>query len=276
MTVCMTPPTIPASAPKTWPGSWDRHAVGMPDAELFRALRSAGPREKERIREILVTRHDRLVRWTVDRYSIPAIDREELLQVGYLGLVLAIERFDVERGVEFGSYAVPTVQGEIRRWFRDKRRWVRLPRKLQETKARLQVEGEVLTHRLHRTPLPKELAAHCGIPEALVIQALAADDNFSPASLDAAVGQDVDEDLKLADVIGMEDPGIDMTIDCAVLRPLLERLDEPERQLLRLHYYCELPQSRIAVELGCSQTHVSRLLKRILTDLRHQLPAESA
>ncbi|HEX3826547.1 MAG TPA: sigma-70 family RNA polymerase sigma factor [Sporichthyaceae bacterium] len=250
--------------------------VEVRDEELFRALRSAQPREAERIREILVTRHDRLVRWTVGRYALPAVDRGELLQVGYLGLVLAIERFDVDRGIDFGSYAVPTVQGEIRRWFRDKRRWVRLPRKLQETKARLQVEGELLTHRLHRAPLPRELAAHCGIPEELVMQALAAEDNFPPASLDASVGQDVDEDLKLADVLGVEDSAIDLTIDCAVLRPLLEQLDEFERRLLRMHCYHELPQSRIAVELGCSQTQVSRLLKRILTDLRHQLPAESA
>lgn len=250
--------------------------VTVSDADLFRELRSAGPGESERIRELLVIRYGGLVRWVVGRYSTPAVDFEELLQVGYLGLVLAIERFDVDRGIDFGSYAVPTVQGEIRRWFRDKRRWIRLPRKLQETKVTLQVSEELLTHRLNRAPLPKELAAHCGVPEALVIEALAAEDNFTADSLDAAVGRDPDDDLTLADVLGEEDPGIGLTIDCAAVRQLLGQLDEPERLLVQLHYYRELPQSRIAVELGCSQPHVSRLLKRILADLRRELAPEPA
>jgi RNA polymerase sigma-B factor len=262
--------------PKIELGDRGRDVVGVPDEDLFRTLRAAGPREAERIREILVTRHDPLVRWTVGRCALPAVDREELLQVGYLGLVLAIDRFDVERGTPFSSFAIPTVQGEIRRWFRDKRRWIRLPRKLQETRARLHVEAELLTHRLHRAPLPRELAAHCDIPEALVMQALAVDDNFTATSLDAAVGQDVDGDLMLIDVLGAEDPGIGRTLDRAVVRPLLEQLKEPDRRVVHLHYYRELPQATIAAELGCSQATVARMLSRILTDLRRQLPAEPA
>jgi RNA polymerase sigma-B factor len=247
----------------------------LSDEDLFRLMRTAQPAERDRIREALVTRHGGLVRWLAAQYANQAVDVEELRQVGYLGLVLAVDRFDVDRGSDFISFARPTVQGEIRRWFRDKRRWVRLPRRLQEAKAVIRSSTEELTHKLNRAPTLSELAEHCGLPESLVAEAEAADDNFTTASLDAPVGNDGDESFSLADMVGAEDPLMDLLLDCNALRPLLDELDERDRRLLQLRFYEDCTQVEIGKELGCSQMHVSRLLSRILTQLRTALLDEA-
>jgi RNA polymerase sigma-B factor len=242
------------------------------DDELFARLRTADAAERERIQELLVRRYAGLVGWLVAKYANPAVDVEELAQVGYLGLLLAIRRFDPDRGCQFVSYARPTVQGEIRRWFRDKRRWVRLPRQLQEAKARLRTSTEVLSQRLGREPVPTELAEHCGLPPATVRKALATDDTYTVASLDAGLGPDDDPDAStVAETLGEEDHRIELFLDCAALRPLVAQLPEPERRVLYLRFYQEKNQYEIAAELGCSQMHVSRLLHRTLEQLRAQL-----
>lgn len=238
------------------------------DEDLFREMRTAGPAERARIREELARRHGGLVRWLAARYANPALDTEELRQVGYLGLVLAIERFDPDRGSDFISYARPTVQGEIRRWFREKRRWVRLPRRLQETKAALRSANEALLHRLNREPSAAELADYCGLPQNLVTEALAAEDHFSAASIDAPLGGDGDENYTFADVLPDTDRSMDLVVDLTTLRPLLCELDERDRRVLHLRFVQELTQAQIGTEIGCSQMHVSRMLTRILEQLR--------
>jgi RNA polymerase sigma-B factor len=255
-------------------GPIPRDLAELSDEDLFRMMPKAQPADRDRIREALVTRHGGLVRWLAAQYAYQAVDVEELRQVGYLGLVLAVDRFDVDRGSDFISFARPTVQGEIRRWFRDKRRWVRLPRRLQEAKAVLRNSTEELTHKLNRAPTLSELAAHCGLPESLVAEAEAADDNFTTASLDAPVGHDGDESFSLADMVGTEDPLMDLLVDCNALRPLLAELDERDRRLLELRFYHDFTQVEIGKELGCSQMHVSRLLNRVLTQLRNALLEE--
>lgn len=249
-------------------GPLGRAPAELTDGDLFRMLRTAQPADRDRIRETLVSRHAGLVRWLAAQYANQAVDIEELRQVGYLGLVLAVDRFDVDRGSDFVSFARPTVQGEIRRWFRDKRRWVRLPRRLQEAKAVLRKSTEELTHKLNRAPTMTELAEHCGLPESLVIEAEAADDNFTTASLDAPVGHDGDESFSLADMLGSRDPVMDLLLDCNALRPLLAELDDRDRRLLELRFYHDCTQVEIGRQLGCSQMHVSRLLNRVLTQLR--------
>lgn len=251
-----------------------RDLADISDEDLFRRMSNAEPRERDRIRETLVARHTGLVRWLAAQYANQAVDIEELRQVGYLGLVLAVDRFDVERGSDFVSFARPTVQGEIRRWFRDKRRWVRLPRRLQEAKATLRHSTEELTHKLNRAPTTQELAEHCGLLESLVSEAMAADDNFTTASLDAPVGHDGDESFSLADIVGVKDATMDLLVDCAALRPLLDDLDDRDRRLLELRFYQDRTQIEIGRELGCSQMHVSRLLNRILRKLRAGLREE--
>jgi RNA polymerase sigma-B factor len=264
--------TLTTSTRKTSAGAGK--FAGKTDEELFRNLTAARPREREAIREALVARHAGLVRWLAGQYANPSVNADELRQVGYLGLVLAMERFDVDRGADFVSFARPTVQGEIRRWFRDKRRWVRLPRRLQEARACLREAGEVLTHQLGRAPSTAELARHTGLPDELVAEALAADDNFTTASLDAAVGHDGDETFTLADTIGDDDPAVDLLVNCTALSPLVADLDERDRRVLHLRFYQDKTQSQIGAELGCSQMQVSRMLSRILGRLRTGLLAD--
>jgi RNA polymerase sigma-B factor len=246
-----------------------RELEQLDDTELFRSMRTAEQAERDRIREVLASRHTGLVRWLAAQYAHPGVEIEELRQVGFLGLVLAIDRFDVERGHDFLTFARPTVQGEIRRWFRDKRRWIRLPRRLQEAKATIREASEVLTHQLGREPSNAELAAHAGLTEELVAEARAADDTFTTASLDAPLGAtDGEESFTVADTVGAEDERIGLLVECESLRGLIAELPERERRILHLRFYEELTQAQIGTELGISQMHVSRLLARTLERLR--------
>jgi RNA polymerase sigma-B factor len=248
------------------------HELGeLDNNKLFGLLRAAEGAQRDRIREALVVRHGGLVRWLAAQYANPAVDIEELCQVGYLGLVLAIDRFDPDRGFDFLSFARPTVQGEMRRWFRDKRRWIRLPRRLQEAKAALkEAEGELLG-RLGREPSRAELAEHTGLSLELVIEALDADDAFTATSLDAPVGGEDGESFTVADCIGSADERLDLLLDCQVLRGPIAELSERDRQILYLRFYQELTQSQIGEQLGCSQMQVSRLLARALKQLREAM-----
>ncbi|MGQ0843857.1 MAG: SigB/SigF/SigG family RNA polymerase sigma factor [Sporichthyaceae bacterium] len=244
------------------------------DHELFLALQTADEAGRERIQAELVERYTGLVRWLASRYANPAVDIDELAQVGFVGLVLAIQRFDPERGCDFAAFAKPTVQGEIRRYFRDKRRWIRLPRRLQETKAVLREATEKLTHELGRTPTVPELAARLAVDEELVLEAITADDAFSPRSLDAPVGSDEQDSWTLAETLGESDDRLDLTTDCMTLRPLIEALAPRERTILQLRFYEDMTQAQIGEKLGISQMHVSRLLSRTLASLRTQIDAE--
>ena len=241
------------------------------DDELFRALATAEGQVKERIQEILVRRYDGLVRWLAGRYAGRAVETNELCQVGYVGLVLAIQRFDPDRGTDFASFAKPTVQGEIRRYFRDKRRWIRLPRRLQETKAVLREASEALTHELGRAPTVAEIAGRLAVSPELVLEAMTADDAFAPASLDAAVGRDGDDTYTIAEMLGDDDHSIDVLVDCESVRPLISALSPRDQRILHLRFFADKTQAEIGKELGISQMHVSRLLSRILADLREQV-----
>jgi RNA polymerase sigma-B factor len=268
--------------PAETPGQEHKMAVVAPlqitsdstDHELFTALRDATPAQRERIQEILVRRHHGFVQWLVSRYANPAIEREELLQVALTGLVLAIQRFDPDHGSDFVSFARPTVQGEIRRWFRDKRRWIRLPRRLQEAKAVLRDATEKLTHDLQRAPTVAELAAYLAVDEELILEAMTADDSFSPLSLDSPVGQDDSDSWTLAESIADLDNRLDHLIDFTALRPLLAGLAPREQQILHLRFFEGLTQAEIGERIGLSQMHVSRLLARTLSGLREQLMTE--
>ncbi|HEX3612494.1 MAG TPA: SigB/SigF/SigG family RNA polymerase sigma factor [Sporichthyaceae bacterium] len=241
----------------------------MSDTELFQTMRAVGQVERDRVRDVLVHRHTGLVRWLASQYAHPGVEIDELRQVGFLGLVLAVDRFDVDRGHDFLTFARPTVQGEIRRWFRDKRRWIRLPRRLQEAKAALRESTEVLTHRLGREPSNAELAEHSGLTEKLVAEARAADDTFTTASLDAPLGSaDGEESFTVADTLGTDDERIGLLLECETLRGLIHDLPERERRILHMRFYQEQTQAQIGSELGISQMHVSRLLARTLDRLR--------
>ncbi len=258
---------------------FDEPASARPDAswsdlELFRALKSAGPAKRECIQDLIVRKHAGLVRWLAAQYANPAVYAAELRQVGFVGLVLAIRRFDPERGCDFTSFARPTVQGELRRYFRDKRRWIRMPRQLQEAKAVLQKSVEIVTHQVGRHPTVAELARHSQLSIEMVREALDADDTFTPASLDAQMSDDGDESFIRSDLVGGADEGLDLILNCSSLRPLIAELSERDRRILHMRFYEEKTQRQIGGELGISQMQVSRLLSSRLTALRQAMSYE--
>jgi RNA polymerase sigma-B factor len=244
------------------------------DLDLFRALRNASPHQRAAIQDILVERYAGLVRWLAARYAGPAVDVEDLRQVGYLGLVLAVQRFDPERGTQFAAFARPTVQGEIRRYFRDKRRWIRLPRRLQEMKAAIRRATETLTHDLGRAPTVAELADELGADADLVLEAFTADDVYAPLSLETPLRFDGEDSYTVSDVLGFDDRHFDLLTDCTSLLPFLHGLSDRERQLLHLRFFEDRTQSEIGAQLGISQMHVSRLLAKVLAQLREQLTSD--
>ncbi|MBO0892152.1 MAG: SigB/SigF/SigG family RNA polymerase sigma factor [Acidothermales bacterium] len=244
------------------------------DTELFERLQRSdvNAAERDRVCTELVRRYRFLVRWAVKRYAHGAEQAEEISQVGYLGLVEAIDRFDPARGVEFTSFARPTVLGEIRRHFRDGRRWVRLPRRIQELKLRIKDASDRLYQVNGRAPSAAELADELGVPRADVEEAMGTDDGFAPLSLDAPV-DDGEETTTHVELLGAPDPGIDGVVDTEAVWPLLEELPERERELVLLRFFGNKTQTEIADRLGISQMHVSRLLDRTLRRLHDELVA---
>ena len=255
------------------PGVLEAERPEIADLELFRKLACAEGDERERIQTQLVEHYSGLVRGIASRYANPGVEVDELRQVGFVGLVLAIQRFDCDRGIDFTAFARPTITGEIRRYFRDKRRWVRLPRRVQENKAGLTGATETLTHRLGRAPTVPELAEHLGIGEELVLEALTVDDAFVALSLDAPAGADEADAWTLGDSLGGEDERFELMLDIQSLAPLLADLPERDRQILQMRFGEDLTQAEIGRRLGYSQMHISRILNQTFETLRQGLLA---
>jgi RNA polymerase sigma-B factor len=237
--------------------------------DLLRAYHERGDLEA---REQLIEQYLPLVRALAARYARGGDQLEDLIQVGSIGLIKAIDRFDLERGVELTTYATPTITGEIRRHYRDKGWSVRLPRGLQELNLRLSQLIEVLSAELHRSPTIGELAAGAAVSEEEVLEALESNDAYSTVSLSApALGEEGDLPDRL-DSIGDIDPGFEAGECRVLLTPALDVLDERERRILDLRFHAGLTQSQIALELGISQMHVSRLIRAALDKLRAHIP----
>lgn len=244
------------------------------DEELFCALTEADDGERERIQSVLVERYTGLVRGIARRYANPGVEIDELRQVGYLGLVLAIQRFDPERGSNFAAFARPTVAGEIRRYFRDKRRWVRLPRRVQESKAQVTAGTEALTHELGRSPTVAELANHLGLDEELVLEAITVDDAFVAKSLDAPLGHDDSDAWTLGESLGGTEDRVELMLEIHALKPLVAALSDRDRQILQMRFGDDLTQAEIGRRLGYSQMHISRILAQTFERLRAGLTAD--
>ena len=226
--------------------------------------------EHQRVRAELVELHLPLVRFFARRYAGRGEPLDDLVQVASLGLLKAIDRFEPERGLEFSTYASPTVLGEIRRHFRDRTWAVHVARGLQELTAQVGAVVPDLTQELGRAPSVPELAARVGQPEERVLEALECLSAHTTHSLDAPTG----EDYTLGDTLGFEDGGLAEVETHESLTPALARLPERERRILQLRFYGNLTQSQIAARLGISQMHVSRLLARTLARLREELLTE--
>ncbi|MGI5380451.1 RNA polymerase sigma factor SigF [Streptomyces sp. CA-251387] len=228
-----------------------------------------GTREYQYVRNTLIEMNLSLVRYAASRFRTRGDSLEDVVQVGTIGLIKAIDRFEVSREVEFTTFAVPYVVGEIKRFFRDTSWAVHVPRRLQEARAELAKATEELSSRLGRTPTTRELSQLMSLSEEEVIEARKASNGYQSASLDAAVTADADNgESVLADLLGEEDPSLELVEDFHSLAPLIAELDERERRILHLRFVEELTQAQIAGRIGVSQMHVSRLISRILKRLR--------
>lgn len=247
-----------------------------PDAELLSLARSL-PRVsslRDRVCEVLVTRYRPLVRSCVQRYRNSAESYEELMQVGYVGLLKAINNFDPALGTSLAGYAQPCVSGEIKRHFRDKRWQVHVKRSLQELRLELRRVTAELTSELGRTPGTSELARALGVADEDVRAARQAELAFLPASLDSPLAGE-DGTASLSDLLGEEDPQLEHVIDMQAVWAHWGDLPEREQQLLLMRFYGNMTQAEIGERLGISQMHVSRLLSASLSFLRERIIDEA-
>ncbi|MEV5437616.1 RNA polymerase sigma factor SigF [Streptomyces sp. NPDC052682] len=238
------------------------------------AVLEEGTAEYQYARNTLIEMNMSLVRYAAGRFRAGNHSMEDVVQVGVIGLIKAIDRFDLSREVQFTSFAVPCIVGEIKRFFRDTTWAVHVPRRLQEARAELAKATEELSTRLGRAPKAAELAALMNLTEEEVVEAQVAANGYSSSSLDAAIGADSDEqDTPLSAFIGAEDPALERVDDLHALAPLVADLDERDRLILHLRFVEELTQAEIGRRLGISQMHVSRLTARIVARLRAGLLA---
>jgi RNA polymerase sigma-B factor len=217
-----------------------------------------------------VEEHLPLVRHFARRFSNRGEPFDDLLQVGTLGLIAAIDRFDPTRGVEFLSFAVPTITGEIKRHFRDQGWSVRVPRRLQELHLSLNAAVSELSQKNGHAPTPSELAEHLGIPRAEVLEGLAVANAYRSSSLDERLSGEEDSPT-LAATLGEEDAALEGVEYRESLQPLLATIPARERRILILRFFGNMTQSQIAADIGISQMHVSRLLSQTLAKLREGL-----
>jgi RNA polymerase sigma-B factor len=224
-------------------------------------------------REQLIEQYMTLVRSLARRYSYRGEQLEDLVQIGAIGLIKAIDRFDLDRGVELTTYATPNIIGEIKRHFRDKGWSVRVPRGLQELNVQLSRLVDQLNVELGRSPTISELAKSAGVEEEEVLEALESGRAYSSLSLSPGGGGD-DDDLDPLESIGTEEHMYEVSEDRAVLEPGWRVLDDRERRILHLRFFKGLTQSQIAAQVGISQMHVSRLIRRALEKIRAEIAAD--
>ncbi len=237
-----------------------------PDRELLRRYHVHGDVSA---RQALVERHLPLVRSLARRYAGRGESLEDIEQVGAIGLIKAIDRYELAREVALTTYATPNVVGEIKRHFRDRGWTIRIPRALQELNVKMSGAVERLTVRLGRSPTIAELAQELDATPEQVLEAVEAGSAYSPVSLSASPG--TEDDLDLMEVIGEVDKEFARADERASLEPALGELPERERRILRMRFEEGLTQTQIADRVGLSQMHVSRLIRRSLEDMRDTL-----
>jgi RNA polymerase sigma-B factor len=281
---------VPTCGPATDTGGLplldDATAVAPQDARVLSKLFFDRLQELEEgtpaysyARNTLIEMNLSLVHFAAGRYrNRPATDHDEIVQVGTIGLIKAIDRFDLSRETEFTTFAVPYIVGEMKRFFRDTTWAVHVPRRLQELRVELSKAKETLSLRLDRDPTVAELAEHLRLPEHEVMEGLVAANGYTAGSIDTPYA-DSDaggdgEGRTLGETFGECDPAMDLFEDIHALAPLIEQLPERSRLLLQLRFGEEMTQAQIGEQLGCSQMHVSRLLSRTIARLRSGLLTE--
>jgi RNA polymerase sigma-B factor len=243
------------------------------NAELFVVFHDTDATDAARAtaREGLVALHLPLVEHCARRFRNRGEPFEDLVQVGTIGLIKSIDRFDRERGVEFSTYATPTIIGEIKRYFRDKGWAIRVPRRLQELRMQISAATAELTQSLGRSPTPRELAGAIGCSVEEIVEGIESGNAYSTLSLDATDDNSDDGGVSMLDMIGIDDEGLEHIEIRESIKPLLEALPSREKRILLLRFFKNKTQTEIAEEIGVSQMHVSRLLTRTLDQLRVSL-----
>jgi RNA polymerase sigma-B factor len=238
---------------------------------LFGVLTDAHTSAADRLRarDELVELHLPLVEHCARRFLHRGEPVEDLVQVGTIGLIKAVDRFDTDRGVEFSTYATPTVLGEIKRHFRDKGWAIRVPRRLQELRMSISSATGELSQKLGRSPTPQEVADRIGVSVEDVLAGLESANAYSTLSLDSWESEDGSGTM--LETMGATDDALEHIEIRESIRPLIESLPSRERKILLLRFFRQMTQSQIAAEMGISQMHVSRLLTRTLADLRESI-----
>jgi RNA polymerase sigma-B factor len=237
--------------------------------ERFAIYRRTGDR---RLRDELVEEHAPLAHFLASRFANRGESRDDLVQVALVGLFKAVERFDPGRGLQFSTFATPTILGELKRHFRDRGWTVRVPRRVQELHLQLGRIISTLGQEEGRSPTPAEVAERAGVSEEAVLEAMEAGSLYRLVSLDASVAPD-DEGNDLAACLGDDDPEFERIEHRSEIAELLSVLPARERRIVELRFFESLTQSEIAERVGVSQMHVSRLLTRSLERLRAEATA---
>ncbi|MFC3689180.1 SigB/SigF/SigG family RNA polymerase sigma factor [Aquipuribacter hungaricus] len=265
-------PSDPAPADEPHPDEIEHHALPTPSVadrteseKLLQRLAETpeGDPSRAALRDAVVTSHLPLVHHIARRFHGRGEPHDDVVQVGTIGLIKAVDRFEPGRGVPFAGYAVPTVTGEIRRYFRDRAGSVRLPRRVQEFQVAVTQARETLTHQLGRTPTVEEVAHLAGLDTDTVLEVLESAYSLSTVPLDVDNG--------VSESLGEEDVALDEVLTRATLRPVLAKLAPRERRIIALRFVRGMSQAQIAEEVGLSQMHVSRLLSKTLARLRAEM-----
>jgi RNA polymerase sigma-B factor len=265
----MADPASSQSQPKSRP--FGERLSELSEREL---LSRVGKDKDQAAREELITRYLPLVKSLARRFASRGQAVEDLIQVGSIGLIKAIDRFDLDRGVELSTYATPTILGEIKRYFRDKGWAVKVPRALQDLNVRLNRVIEQLTVELTRSPTIAELSTATGASEEEVVEALESGRAYNSVSIYSGGTNEEDESLELLDCLGIEENAYDVFEKRRVLAPAMERLDPRERLILHLRFFEGMTQTQVARRIGISQMHVSRLIRKSIETLRQHMLEE--
>lgn len=244
--------------------AWDKQKT----RELFRRYKEDGDMEA---REQLVMSHLNLVRFLANKFKNRGEPLDDLVQVGYLGLLKAIDRFDPDRGLEFTTYATPTILGEIKRHFRDKGWSVRVPRRLQELSAKVNQATDTLTTQLQRSPTIQEIADYLDASVDEVLEAMESSSAYSSVPLEGTGSSENDDAPSVIDRYGSEDNELAFTDDRLVIEEALKGFSPREREVIELRFLKGMTQIEIAEQLGISQVQVSRLLRRTLKKIQDKI-----
>ncbi len=244
----------------------------LTDEEINELFKEFGKTKDKKIRDRLIREHLYIAEILAKKYTNKGIEFDDLYQVASVGLILAVDRFETERGYKFSSFATPTIIGEIKKYFRDKGWVIRVPRRIQELSKRVNNAKTHLSQTLQKSPSIQDIAKYIDSTEEEVLEAMEASKVYAPQSLDASFeSSDDDRDINLTDLIGEEDDAFEKIEMRDLIQRGMSKLNEVERKILQDRYFDKKTQVAISKELGISQMTVSRIEKKIIEKFREEM-----